>query len=373
MSNTIERRVDDLAFMRAALGLARRGLGTVWPNPTVGCVIVKGGAVVGRGWTQPGGRPHAEVEALRRAGDRARGATVYVGLEPCCHWGQTPPCTDALVAAGVARVVMAHADPDPRVAGKGKATLEAAGIAVEAGLCAEAAAEINAGFLMRVSAGRPLVTLKLASTLDGRIATASGESRWITGPAARARVHLLRATHDAVMIGSGTALADDPDLTCRLNGLAARSPVRIVLDSGGRVSLGARVIATACTTPTWFIVRAGLDANTERALAARGVAVIEVAASANGRLDLGQALAALGARGLTRLLVEGGGGLAASLMAADLVDRIAWFRAPTVIGGDGRPALGPLGLAALGAAPRFRRVSLEAVGDDVLETLSRAA
>ncbi len=202
MSSTIEQRVDDLAFMRMALALARRGLGTVWPNPTVGCVLVKDGEIVGRGWTQPGGRPHGEAEALRRAGASARGATAFVSLEPCCHWGQTPPCTEALAAAGVARVVLAIADPDPRVSGKGVAALRAAGIAVETGLCADAATEINAGFLSRVERGRPLVTLKLATTLDGRIATATGESRWITGAPARARAHLLRATHDAVMIGS---------------------------------------------------------------------------------------------------------------------------------------------------------------------------
>jgi diaminohydroxyphosphoribosylaminopyrimidine deaminase/5-amino-6-(5-phosphoribosylamino)uracil reductase len=364
--------LDDRAFMGIALGLARRGHGLVWPNPTVGCVLVQDGELVGRGWTQPGGRPHAEAEALRRAGPRALGATAFVTLEPCCHWGQTPPCTEALAAAGVARVVLAIADPDPRVCGKGVAALRTAGIAVETGLGAEAATEINAGFLSRVRRGRPLVTLKLATTLDGRIATATGQSRWITGEAARARAHLLRATHDAVMIGSGTALADDPELTCRLNGLEGRSPVRIVVDGRGRVPPDARLVATARQTPTWFLMRAGVDEASRRALADCGVEVIEVEARAGGGLDLAQALAALGARGLTRLLVEGGGGLAAALVAADLVDRVAWFRAPCLVGGDGRPALGPFGVTALAAAPRFERVALEEIGEDVLETLRRA-
>jgi len=365
--------VNDLAHMRVALGLARRGLGTVWPNPAVGCVLVREGAIVGRGWTQPGGRPHGETEALSRAGAGARGAAAFVTLEPCCHWGRTPPCTEALAAAGVARVVVAIADPDPRVSGKGVAALRAAGIAVEIGLCAAEASAVNAGFLLRLRAGRPLVTLKLATTLDGRIATVGGESRWITGPASRARAHLLRATHDAVMVGANTLRADDPELTCRLEGLEDRSPVRVVIDGGLRAPLTARLVVTAQDVPTWFIVRASADAARRRAFADQGVELIEVAADDAGEIDLGGALAALGQRGLTRLLVEGGGRLAAALLAADLVDRIAWFRAPSIIGGDGTAAVAAFGVAALAAAPRFERLSIEAVGEDVLETLGRAA
>src|SRR5579862_7078692 len=217
----------DLMAMRGALSLARRGLGNTWPNPAVGCVLVREGRVVGRGWTQPGGRPHAETEALARAGRAARGATAYVTLEPCCHHGRTPPCADALIAAGLSRVVAAIEDPDPRVAGGGLARLRAAGLDVESGLCAAEAAEINAGFLSRLRLGRPLVTLKLATSLDGRIATASGESRWITGGPARERAHLLRATHDAILVGTDTVIADNPELTCRLPGLAGHSPVRV--------------------------------------------------------------------------------------------------------------------------------------------------
>jgi diaminohydroxyphosphoribosylaminopyrimidine deaminase / 5-amino-6-(5-phosphoribosylamino)uracil reductase len=359
--------------MKAALALARRGLGVVWPNPTVGCVLVNQGEVVGRGWTQPGGRPHGETEALARAGARARGATAYVSLEPCCHWGKTPPCADALAAAGVARVVVPIEDPDPRVSGKGIARLRAAGIPVLTGLCADEAAEINAGFLSRLIKGRPLVTLKLATTLDGRIATATGESRWITGATARARAHLLRATHDAVMVGSNTVMADDPQLTCRLNGLEERSPVRIVVDGRLRVPLTSRLVKEARQTPTWFIVREGVDDARRRVFAECGVDMIEVAATSSGELDLVRALLALGHRGLTRVLVEGGGGLAAALFAADLVDRIAWFRAPLVVGGDGRPGVAAFGVAALVDAPRFERLSLEEAGEDVLETLRRAA
>src|SRR5713226_5495304 len=249
----------DETAMRAALALARRGLGRVWPNPAVGCVVARDGRVVGRRWTQPGGRPHAETEALARAGEAAHGATAYVSLEPCSHWGKTPPCADALIAAGLGRVVVALEDPDPRVAGGGVARLRAAGIAVEAGLGAAEAAEINAGFFQRVRLGRPLVTLKLATSLDGRIATASGESRWITGPAARERAHLLRATHDGILVGTDTVLADNPQLTCRLPGLDAHSPVRVVIDRQLRIPLDAHIFAEARQVPTWVVTLAAAD------------------------------------------------------------------------------------------------------------------
>ena len=354
--------------MRAALALAQRGLGNVWPNPAVGCVIVKEGRVVGRGWTQPGGRPHAETQALARAGEAARGADVYVSLEPCSHWARTPPCADALIAAGVARVVAALEDPDPRVAGAGLRRLRAAGLAVETGVCAAEAAEVNAGFLTRQLLGRPLVTLKLATSLDGCIATASGESRWITGPAARDRGHALRASHDAVMVGTGTVLTDDPQLTCRLAGLGGRSPVRVVLDRRLRIPQGAQVIEGARAIPTWVVTLAPAEPARREAVLAAGVELLEVAPDAAGRIDLAAALAALGARGLTRLLVEGGAGLAASLLRARLVDRLAWFHAPLLLGGDGVPAVGNLGLAALADALRFERLATEPVGSDLLTT-----
>ncbi len=358
----------DLFAMRAALALARRGLGMVWPNPAVGCVIVKEGRVVGRGWTRPGGRPHGETEALRRAGEAARGAAAYVGLEPCCHWGRTPPCADALIEAGVRRVVVAIEDPDPRVAGAGIRRLRAAGIEVELGLCAGEAAEINAGFLTRLREGRPLVTLKLATSLDGRIATAKGESQWITGPPARERAHLLRAQHDAIMVGTGTVLADDPQLTCRLPGLGRRSPVRVVIDRDLRIPPQARLIADARRVPTWILTLRSADAARRRAFVESGVEVIDFDPDLEGRIALEAALAALGGRGITRLLVEGGAGLAAALLRARLVDRLAWVHAPLLIGGDAIPAIAALGLDALAAAPGFARMSTQTVGDDVLTT-----
>jgi len=357
--------------MQAALALAQRELGRVWPNPAVGCVIVSQGRVIGRGWTQPGGRPHAETEALRRAGGAARKATAYVTLEPCCHWGRTPPCADALIAAGIRRVVIALEDPDPRVAGGGIRRLREAGLAVETGVAAEAAAEVNAGFLIRQRLGRPLVTLKLATSLDGRIATSAGESRWITGPPARERGHLMRARHDAIMVGTGTVLADDPELTCRLPGLAAHSPLRVVLDRRLRIPLSARIIAEAGRTPTWVLTLAAADPQRRAAMAAAGAVVIDVAADPAGRIDLAAALAALGERGLTRLLVEGGAGLAAALLRAGLVDRLAWFHAPLLIGADGIPAVSGIDRATLAEFPHFEQISTAALGDDVL-TLLRA-
>jgi diaminohydroxyphosphoribosylaminopyrimidine deaminase/5-amino-6-(5-phosphoribosylamino)uracil reductase len=365
------RAEDDIRHMRAALSLARRGLGTVWPNPTVGCVIVKEGRVVGRGWTQPGGRPHGETEALARAGAAARGATAYVSLEPCCHWGRTPPCADALVSAGVARVVVPIEDPDPRVSGGGLARLRAAGVTVETGLCADEARALNAGFFRRILEARPLVTLKLATTLDGRLATRAGESRWITGAAARARAHLLRAEHDAIMVGSNTVLADDPVLDCRLPGLGQRSPVRIIVDSRLRLPLTARVVADARRVPTWIVTLGGADAARQEAFRGCGVELVAVDTDGAGTVDIGAALGELARRGLTRVLVEGGAVLAASLLRAGLVDRLSWFRAGKIIGGDGIPAIAPFGLETLAEAPRFKLVSVETVGEDALEQFAR--
>ena len=356
----------DLAMMRAALVLARRGLGTVWPNPSVGCVIVKDGHVVGRGWTQRGGRPHGETEALRRAGAAAQGATAYVTLEPCSHWGKTPPCADALVAAGLRRVVVAIEDPDPRVAGGGIEALRKAGLAVEVGVCAAEAAELNAGFLQRVRLGRPLVTLKLATSLDGRIATSAGESRWITGPPARERTHLLRATHDAILVGTDTVLADDPQLTCRLPGLGDHSPVRIVIDRQLRIPPTARIITEARRVPTWLVTLSSADPGRQKSLRDAGVEVIAAEPNAAGTIDLTAVLGLLGKRGLTRLLVEGGGRLAAALLRAHLVDRLAWFHAPLLLGGDGVPAVAALNTGALTEMPQFERIGAEIIGEDGL-------
>ena len=360
-------------MMRAALALARRSLGSTWPNPAVGCVIVRDGVVVGQGRTQKGGRPHAETQALAEAGAAAAGATVYVTLEPCAHHGRTPPCADALVAAGVARVVSALEDPDPRVSGQGHERLRKAGIAVEVGEGADEAREINAGFLLRVAEGRPLFRLKMATSLDGRIATASGESKWITGEAARRDGHRLRATHDAILIGSATAAADNPALTCRLPGMAHRSPVRIVLDSQARLDLGSTLATTAREVPVWLMCTNAADAGRRDALRAAGVEVMEVPATSDGRIDIPSAGRVLGERGLTRVLIEGGGQVAAAFLKAGLVDRITSYRAGLVLGAEGRSAVGPMALERLDFAPRFRLQSVRRLDGDTVESWTRGA
>ena len=354
---------SDWAHMTHALRLAARGLGNVWPNPAVGSVLVKGGQIVGRGWTQAGGRPHAERRALDQAGDAARGATAYVTLEPCAHHGHTPPCAEALIANGVARVVTALTDPDPRVSGKGHAMLRAAGIEVTEGVMTAEATRLNAGFLKRVTQGLPFVTLKLATTLDGRIATATGESRWITGPAARRHGHLLRLTHDAVMVGAGTARADDPDLTARDMG-ATRQPVRIVLDSRLSHTPDSRLGRSARQTPVWMVHTAAAPEAARKAWAATGTDLIEVAATGAGQIVPRAALQALAARGLTRILCEGGGQLAASLVAESLVDDLASYQAGALIGADGRACLAGLGITALATAPRLTLREAHALGPD---------
>jgi diaminohydroxyphosphoribosylaminopyrimidine deaminase/5-amino-6-(5-phosphoribosylamino)uracil reductase len=362
----------DRAHMRAALALARRGLGNTWPNPAVGCVIVADGRVVGRGHTAPGGRPHAETAALAAAGPAARGATAYVTLEPCSHWGHTPPCADALIAAGIARVVLGLRDPDPRVDGAGIARLCAAGIAVQEGVLAEDAAELAAGFTLRLTQRRPLVTLKLASTLDGRIATHAGESRWITGEPARRMGHALRGRHDAVLVGVGTVLADDPDLTCRIDGFRPNPVVRVVADTHLRTPLRARLLATARETPTWLLHGPGADPDRLRAFAELGAVLHQVPGSPAG-IDLGAGLAALADAGITRLMVEGGAKLAAALLRDGLVDRLAWFHAPGVMGGDGWPAAQAFGVEPLAAMPRFVRHRSTPIGEDMLTELRRVA
>jgi diaminohydroxyphosphoribosylaminopyrimidine deaminase / 5-amino-6-(5-phosphoribosylamino)uracil reductase len=360
-------------MMRAALALARRSLGRTWPNPAVGCVIVKDGRIVARGRTQDGGRPHAEVDALNKAGNAARDATVYVTLEPCSHFGKSPPCADALVRAGVARVVSAMEDPNPAVNGQGHARLREAGIAVDVGEGAGEAAEINAGFLLRLRAGRPLFHLKLASSLDGRIATASGESKWITGEGARADGHRLRAIHDAILVGAGTVAADDPDLTCRLPGLKAYSPVRIVLASKAGLAETSKLAMTARQVPVWLLCTSAAPAARREALHKAGIEIIEVAAAGDGRVAAAAAAQALGQRGLTRVLVEGGGQIAAAFLQAGLIDRITSYRAGVVLGADGRSAVGELGFNQLDFAPRFRLVSARSLQGDTVESWTRGA
>ena len=355
--------------MRLAIALGQRGLGRVWPNPAVGCVLVREGRIIGRGWTAPGGRPHAEPQALAQAGAAARGATAYISLEPCAHHGRTPPCTDALVGAGVARVVTALTDPDPRVCGGGHARLRAAGVEVCETVLEPEARAANAGFLMRMAQGRPRVTLKLAMTLDGRIATAAGESRWITGAQARRAVHAMRARHDAVLVGAGTARADDPDLRVRDLGVAAQ-PVRLVADPRLSLSPEGRLGRSAGETPVWMLHGAQAPAAAQAAWAATGARLIAVGQTAQG-LDPAAMLQALGAQGLTWLLCEGGGLLAASLLRAGLVDELAVFAAGRLLGAEARPGVGPLGLERLAEAPGFTLAELRPVGDDVLQIWRR--
>jgi len=363
-------RPYDTQFMKMALTLAERGLGQVAPNPAVGCVIVREDGdeprVVGRGWTQAGGRPHAETEALARAGTSARGATAYVSLEPCAHQGQTGPCAQALIDAGIARVVGAVGDPNPLVGGRGFAMLEAAGVSVTENVCGDEARHLNAGFFLTMSEKRPLVTLKIASSLDGRSATHDGQSQWITGERARNRGHLMRATHDAIMVGSATAVVDDPQLTCRLPGLGTRSPVRIVADGRLRLPLTSKLVREAAKAPVWVLTLAGGDDARRKAFEDCGVTLIDVAQGEGGLMDMRTALEKLAGRGVTRLLVEGGARLAASLMHARLVDRIEWFQSPKVIGGDGYPAIAGLGVKHVEKAPVFALREVISLGEDSL-------
>ena len=369
----------DRDFMTAAMRLAQRGLGNVWPNPAVGCVIVsapeKGGHVLGRGWTQPGGRPHAETVALDQArarfgSDALIGAHVYVTLEPCSHTGQTPPCAEALCAARVGRVIVACEDPDVRVSGSGIANLRESGIQVETDLCLVEAETINAGFLMRERAGRPLVSLKTATTSDGRIATRTGASQWITGDGARAHAHLMRATHDAIAVGLGTVAADNPSLTCRLPGMSHRSPLRVVFDSRLGIPIDAQLVTTAYDVPTWIVSCNDVDDDRRTKLEDAGLRVLTVA-EIDGRVDPKAALSALASEGITRLMVEGGAQISTSLLRAGLVDQLLWFRAPSLIGGDGIPPFGDLGVGDMTDMPAFRSVERRPVGDDMLDIFVR--
>ncbi len=352
----------DDRWMRLALALGARGLGQTWPNPAVGCVIVKEGRVLGRGWTGKGGRPHAERVALAQAGNAAKGATAYVTLEPCAHTGKTTPCADALIDAGIARVVAACGDPDPRVAGKGFDQLHAAGIDLCKDVCKLEAEQAHIGFLTRVTQNRPAVTLKLANSLDGKIATSTGQSQWITGDASRAYVHFLRATHDAVMVGSGTSVADDPSLNVRLYGLENRKPVRIILDRNLSTPANSQLGRTAKDVPVWICHGSGAKRNDWDNTAAT---LVECAVE-SGTLSLTDTLSKLAKKGITRIFCEGGGKLAASLIRAGYVDRLITMTAGIAIGADGIPNLGALGIDALAQAPRFKFISQRQFGNDLM-------
>lgn len=357
----------DRRLMAAALAIGRRNLGRTFPNPAVGALVVRHGAagplVVGRGWTGVGGKPHAETVALAEAGEAARGATLYVTLEPCNHTGRTPPCTEAIIAAGVSRVVTTVEDPDVRVAGQGHARLRAAGIAVTTGVLEDEARRANRGHIIRVTKGRPRIALKLAVSADGMIGRRSGERMIISGPEAFAQVHTMRAEADAVMIGIGTALVDDPLLNVRLPGLAARSPIRIILDSTARLKLRSRLVTSANEIPLWVVVGPEATDSSKEGLAKAGAEVIE-AKPGSGGVALEDVLARLAKRGLTRILVEGGGKIASSLVTGGLVDEVILFRAAVVVGPDGVRALAGQALSAIERSPRYRLVEDAQLGED---------
>src|SRR3954466_6343045 len=366
-------KAADRRFMELALALGRRGQGRTWPNPAVGAIVVKDGIIVGRGWTQPGGRPHAEPESLRRAGEAARGATLYVTLEPCSHVGKSPPCADAIIAAGILRVVSAIEDPNPEVAGQGHAKLRAAGIVVDIGLGAAEAAHDHAGHFRRIRDQRPLVILKLAVSADDKIAAAGRKPVAITGEVAKTRVHLLRAQCDAILVGIGTVLADDPLLNCRLPGMEARSPVRVVLDRALRISGTSKLVHSARQTPLWVMASDLAEAPAAAKLGAAGAQVMRVAATAQPPgLDLPAVLRALSDKGITRLMVEGGSRVAASFVAGGLVDEVWVLRGPEAIGTDGIPALDALPLSALTGSPAFKTRASESLGKDTLTIYERA-
>ena len=361
---------EDERFMRLALALGRRGLGHTWPNPAVGAVIIKDGMIIGRGWTQPGGRPHAETQALKRAGKAAEGATMYVSLEPCSHKGKTLPCADAIIRAGVARVVSAMQDPNPEVAGKGHGKLTDRGIRVDVGLCANEARRIHAGHIRKAIAGRPHVVLKMAVSADEKVALAGRKPVAISGEAARERVFQMRAHNDAIMIGIGTVLSDNPALTCRLPGMFELSPVRVVLDTGLKVPLASHVIATVRETPTWVFGGRSASTIAEEILTERGAKVFRVG-NKDDRLDLDQVLRTLAGEGITRLMVEGGPTVAASLIKADLADEAVLIRSETNIGPDGIAPLTDMPFRMLTHSVNLAMCGTEQLGSDRIEYFER--
>jgi len=361
--NDRTRRGDE-HFMRIALRAAVRGTGFVSPNPLVGAVAVKGEQVLGKAYHRKFGDAHAEIALLEKLPPAdACGATVYVNLEPCCHVGKTPPCTDALIRARVARVVVGHEDPNPLVGGKGIAQLRAAGIEVAVGVLEPEARRLNAPFLTFMTRGRPWILLKVAQSLDGRIALANGQSRWITGEASRTEVHRLRAQLDAVMVGSQTVLDDDPELTVRH--IEGRDPLRIIVDSQLRISPAAKVLRQADRGRTWVLSTSQASADKRRLIEATGASIVDCPAGADGKVDLPRAMKLLAARDITSLFVEGGGTLHAAFIRAGLYDKFIVAIAAKLIGADGRPAIWDLGLDRLEQVPQFVVRRNRRVGKDI--------
>ena len=371
---------SDIKYMKIALRLGQRGLGRTWPNPSVGCVIVQSpteeGIIIGRGTTQKGGTPHAETEAINQAinvygKDSLVDATAYVSLEPCCHHGNTPPCVNSLIDSGIRRVVIGCVDPDPRMSGKGMDILKRSGIEVTIGVLQDEAERLNAGFIHKVKLGRPLVTLKVATTADGRIATKTGESKWITGPLSRKRSHIMRSQYDAIAIGINTVFQDNPQLTCRLPGLEDRSPVRVVFDSKLTIDTQSQILQTAGIYKTWVITSKNHEVSMISKIEKYGVKIISVGLDSEGHIDLSLALSALADRGITRLMIEGGATLSTSFLRANLVDLLAWFRASSLIGDDGKPVFSNLGVEGIDNMHKFKLLSHENIGPEILDLYGR--
>ena len=371
---------DDTKYMKIALRLGQRVLGRTWPNPAVGCVIIRSDKdekiIIGRGVTQRGGFPHAETEAINQAvkvygKDSLVGSTAYVSLEPCCHHGKTPPCVNSLIEAEIRRVVIGCVDPDPRVSGMGIDILKKSGIEVNVGVLVHESETLNAGFIRKIKSGRPLVTLKMATTVDGRIATRTGESKWITGALSRERAHIIRSQYDAIAIGINTVFQDNPKLTCRLPGLEDRSPVRVVFDSNLKIDMKCNILQTASTYKTWIITSENHEDSMVNKIEKHGVEIISVALDSEGHIDLPVALSALAKRGITRLMVEGGATLSTSFLRSDLVDLLAWFRAPNLIGDDGKPVFSNLGVDGIDNMHKFKLLNHENIGSETLDLYGR--
>jgi len=357
---------QDEVFMQRALDLAAKALGRTSPNPAVGAVIVRGGRVIGEGFHRRAGLPHAEVEALQRVNGTVRGATLYVNLEPCAHHGRTPPCAEALIAAGLKRVVVGIVDPNPLVRGRGLRRLRQAGIAVTTGILREECERLNEDFAVFIRTGRPLVTLKLAASLDGRIATASGDSHWISGERSRRLVHELRNRVDAVLVGAETVRVDDPQLTCRVRG--GRDPLRVILDGRLTISPAARVCTQRSTAPTLVVTTAESgQGEKKRLLEQQGVEILCLPGD-HGRVSLRPLLEALGRRGVKHVLIEGGGQVAAAALAEGVVDKVLFFYGPLLLGSESRPMIGPLGIDRVAAGLKLHTIGLDRLGDDVLVT-----
>ena len=359
----------DIWHMRSALNLARTGLGRTASNPSVGCVIVKDGIVLGRARTADSGRPHAETQAILQAGAAAKGATAYVTLEPCSHHGKTPPCAQALIDAGVSRVVIATLDSDERVSGQGVKLLKDAGIEVDVGLLEEEVRAVNEGYFLAKESGRPLITLKTASTLDSKIATSAGESQWITGEKARGFAHIERAQHDAILVGVNTVLSDNPSLITRVDGVD-HDAVRIILDTSLKLKGSEQLFDNADENPVWIIT--SKTVNDAKMLVNKGAEIITVSKNENGQIDLPEAMKILADKGLTRVLVEGGGLTVTSFLKESIFDRVLWFHNASILGSDAHNAFQDMSVTHLDKKIKLSHIDRRIFGEDMLDIYEKA-